>query len=222
MQASLRLYLNIYMCLHVIALVTIFILPRLISTKGEKEFVSTKNYKKYSNKGDNSNSKIHTDDKELNFTNSNLPHQEPNNSMNGKLLDFINDINFKYECNTDANNSIPFPLKPLSDNYSPHATNEASILNNKIEDLFDKTFTGIVELKDDLMRMNENNEIFINSDGFRNRNNIEKTKCHPSQIRNNTDSNVEFLIKDKDGLNTSVQQTNVLPAVLSNGHTKYY
>lgn len=210
------------MCLHLIALSAILVLPKIIS-KSEKE--STKNYKKYSNKSDNSNNtKQYNDEKALNFINSNVPRQEQN-SMNEQILDFINDINYKYESNTDANKSIPYTLS----NNCNTITNDTSILNNKIEDLFDKTVTGIVELKEDLMRMNENNEIFINSDGFRKRNINPKSECHPTLLIKNNDSNADnikdyntFLIKDKAALNNSVQQTNVLPAVLSNGNTKYY
>lgn len=102
---------------------------------------------------------------------------------------------------------------------------------NKIEEFLDKTVTGIVELKDDLLRMNEDSVdiMFLNTEGLRKRNNFESSSTNGGGIgvgtlltsaSDNNTSVDKFLKKEIDALNAAVQQANVLPAVLSNGHAK--
>lgn len=94
-----------------------------------------------------------------------------------------------------------------SDSNLSHIIREKiEIETRNIEELFDKTVNGIVELKDDLMRMNENQELFVNDDELRSRNG------------GNTSSVDTFFKKEIDAINAAVQQGNVVPAILSNGH----
>lgn len=215
------------MCLHLVALTTIFILPKIIG--GDKRSISLKTSSINNSKtdinlvnGDNSckNNKFKKND-DTNIS-SNLPEIK-NKSMNGDLINVFD--------NNKKNNN---PNKILIDNNDDdkilrinntkndkiNSDDLQNLINNKnetrnnIEGLFDKTVTGIVELKDDLMRMNENNDIFINADGLRKRTNNDITK--------QSDTVDNFLKKEIDALNAAVQQANVLPVVLSNGNAKYY
>ncbi|XP_062711688.1 lysophospholipid acyltransferase 6-like [Aedes albopictus] len=78
----------------------------------------------------------------------------------------------------------------------------------------------LVFYKDDLMRMNENNEIFISAETLRKRQQ-SKAEIHSGSDHVIGGGGVDaFLKKEIDALNAAVQQVNVLPAVLSNGHAK--
>lgn len=77
-----------------------------------------------------------------------------------------------------------------------------------IDKTVDKTVTGIVEFKDDLMSYGNDDQIYMNADGLRQRNVDRKS------------DNENFIKKEIEALNNAVQQNNVLPAVLSNGHAK--
>lgn len=91
------------------------------------------------------------------------------------------------------------------------------IETRNIEELFDKTVTGIVELKDDLMRINDN-ELFLSSSNEEER--LRKRNNNKNITTTNDIGVDKFLKKEIEALNAAVQQVNVLPAVLSNGHAK--
>lgn len=79
---------------------------------------------------------------------------------------------------------------------------ETRNIENFIDKTMDKTVTGIVELKDDLMKFGNDEQIYVNGDGLRQRN-VDKKM-----------DNDNFIKKEIEALN------NVVPAVLSNGHAK--
>lgn len=113
------------------------------------------------------------------------------------------------------------------DNLSQKLKEKIDIETRNIEEFIDKTVTGIVELKDEIMRMNENeSHLFIPAEGLRKRNtNIDNVNSSSSNTvisssNNKTDGVDAFLKKEIDAINAAVQQANVLPAVLSNGHAK--
>lgn len=90
-----------------------------------------------------------------------------------------------------------------------------------IEDFIDKTVTetvtGIVEFKKDLMR-----ECEI-PNGLRKRTSLATTVSDVVAGANGkpaADESAAFLKKEIEVINAVVQQANVLPAVLSNGHAK--
>lgn len=238
------------MCLHLVGLITIYILPRFI-------------------RGDRSNSKktTNTTDTTTNETNS----KSSTNGLNGSkhivlntndahkkpLENFTNDIQMKKQINCDINingkHIDAVAQKRLNENgtLENKKTDNCNSLNvnndeyrsdchkttdnhlsmkireridsetRNIEEFIDKTVTGIVELKDDLMRVN-NGELYLNTstsqsnqsngqnsiidDGLRKRNLTDLTSG--KEIEN-------FLRKE---INNAVNQVNVLPAVLSNGH----
>lgn len=85
---------------------------------------------------------------------------------------------------------------------------ETRNIENFIDKTVDKTVTGIVELKDDFMNYGNDEQIYVNADGLRQRNLDKKME------------NENFIKKEIEALNNAVQQNNVIPAVLSNGHAK--
>lgn len=101
-------------------------------------------------------------------------------------------------------------IKEESDNLQALIKGKIEHETRNIGDIFDKTVNGIVELKEDLLRLNDNKEAEFYA------NNI-------TGLRNRKEENVssdKFLKKEIDAINAAVQQANVLPAVLSNGHAK--
>lgn len=80
-----------------------------------------------------------------------------------------------------------------------------------IEEFIDKTVTGIVELKEDLMRVSGDELYATNPDGLRKRaqQNGMSNGCSEGK-------DVETFLRKE--INMAVNQVNVLPAVLSNGH----
>lgn len=78
------------------------------------------------------------------------------------------------------------------------------------EDLIDKTVSGIVELKEDLMRVSEDERLATSggldmTEGIRKRNHSERSVINDG---------VDIFLKRE----ITAAQVNVLPAVLSNGH----
>lgn len=182
------------MCLHIVAVVTIFALPKII--RGETR---SKNSSSNSLTIKQENEMSSRDNNSCKLNNSNIPDRDKI-CVNGiKMNGFI-----------DSENNITKENDNLSYFIKEKIENEA----RNIEELFDKTFTGIVELKEDLMKINNQNEIFISSEGLRKRYMDMKSESGGGG------GGVEFIKKEIDALNAAVQQVNVLPAVLSNGHAK--
>lgn len=182
------------MCLHIVAAVTIFALPKMI--RGEPR-----------SKNSSSNSSTIKQENEMSSRDNNscklnyIPDRD-------KICVNVNGI--KMNGFIDKENNIAKENDNLSYFIKEKIENEA----RNIEELFDKTFTGIVELKEDLMKINNQNEIFISSEGLRKRYMDMKSESGGGG------RGVEFIKKEIDALNAAVQQVNVLPAVLSNGHAK--
>lgn len=191
-KGSLQLYLSIYMCLHLVAVITIFALPLIL--RGEARSVKPKE------------SRTALKNKTDNLTKNTIDNIKEN----------------YYPNKIDLNPGIDIPVRSSEavsvkhdecemDNLSHKIKEKIDIETRNIEEFIDKTVTGIVELKDDLMRMSERDKVFIPADGgiLRKRGNVDKP-----------DGVDAFLKKEIDALNAAVQQANVLPAVLSNGHAK--
>lgn len=99
-------------------------------------------------------------------------------------------------------------IKEESDNLQALIKGKIEHETRNIGDIFDKTVNGFVELKEDLLRLGDNNEFYANTPGLRKR-------------KEENASSDKFLKKEIDAINAAVQQANnVLPAVLSNGHAK--
>lgn len=157
-------------------------------------------------------------------------------SMSSSSCNSMNDITKNCDKKlkqTDTNyllkDLIGNKIKEESDNLSNLITQKIELRN--IEELFDKTVNGIVELKDDLMRMNGPegyNGQATTPDGLRKRGNVNGTDVDGTQNGidvNETNGNGgggvdAFLKKEIDAINAAVHQASVIPAVLSNGHAK--
>ena len=108
-------------------------------------------------------------------------------------------------------------IKGETDNLSNLLMEKIEAAN--IEGLIDKAVTGVVELKDDLMRMNEP-EVY--SGGLRKRNFTE----NGFEMSANNYKGID-IAKAKDGVDAflkkeidAIKEANVIPVVLSNGHAK--
>lgn len=233
---SLRVYLKLFMCLHIVGLATVFVFPRLIrGNSSEKKItnVTSKSIKK-----DDSVTKPFAKDfespkketilaedkitttvrKEISENGSESDEKNNSSSSSSSTCNSMNDISDKnHPHKTDTN----FLLKDImmrevnkikgeTDNLSHMLMEKIEAAN--IEGFIDKTVNGIVELKDDLMRMNEPEVYGGNAtEGLRKRNltgnDSEATKGEGVDA---------FLKKEID----AIKEANVLPAVLSNGHAK--
>lgn len=186
------------MCLHIVAIVTIFALPKII--RGEKRSKNSSSNSTTIKQNENEMSSRDNNSCKLNFSN-NIPDRDKECvKMNG-FIDSENNI-------TKENDNLSYFIKEKIENEA-----------RNIEELFDKTFTGIVELKEDLMKINNQNEIFISSEGLRKRY-MDMKSSESCGGGGGGGGGVEFIKKEIDALNAAVQQVNVLPAVLSNGHAK--
>jgi len=92
---------------------------------------------------------------------------------------------------------------------------------NNLEEFIDKTVNGFEVLKDDLMNFNEASQTDLRKRQL-NVDDIDSnySNCNGSMSTTNSNSDAYFMKKEIDALNAAVQQVNVLPAVLSNGHAK--
>lgn len=253
------------MCLHLVGVVTIYILPRFIRGESVKAKANSVHNKasttelttKITSNGCNGTSidsnGLH--DRKQKIVQSNDTH----NTTDDELIDEtqmdnqlqcdinINDKKFDVVAQTklpmangngsaklnETNRLSDEPNDDYRHDYRKSTENHLSIKireridseTRNIEELIDKTVgtvtTGIVELKDDLMRVN-NDELYLNAvtttptsqangqngttidDGLRKRN-----------LADLTNGKETFLRKE---INNAVNQKNVLPAVLSNGH----
>lgn len=241
------------MCLHLVALFAVFVLPKLLH--GDKRSsisnisISTTSINPLTTSNDSTKStemlKNDNDVKTpINETNndddcnstSSSNFSSCSSSMSSSSCNSMNDITKNCDKKlkqTDTNyllkDLIGNKIKEESDNLSNLITQKIELRN--IEELFDKTVNGIVELKDDLMRMNGPegyNGQATTPDGLRKRGNVNGTDVDGTQngidvneTNGNSGGGVDaFLKKEIDAINAAVHQASVIPAVLSNGHAK--
>ncbi|CAD7077188.1 unnamed protein product [Hermetia illucens] len=216
--ASLHLYLKVYMCLHLVAVATIFILPKLVRGAPRP---STSKQNLTSTSGVRLSPGQSSPKSSSSITNSGIENAYPksNDAIKRSLVDMVP---------TSRTEAVSVKHDDCEmDNLSQKLKEKIDIETRNIEEFIDKTVTGIVELKDEIMRMNENeSHLFIPAEGLRKRNtNIDNVNSSSSNTvisssNNKTDGVDAFLKKEIDAINAAVQQANVLPAVLSNGHAK--
>lgn len=251
------------MCLHLVGLITIYVLPRFI--RGERTQQKSVSKGKNSSIGDvqqNANENgieltTTTIAKPTSTATKTLPNNVNSNGLNSsdkiittELLNshnnneqqFINDELPMNQCDISKLKTVAqsdehdvMDFMQTSQNTKTDSLNKSSNLSDEkttdnhlsmkireridsetrnIEEFIDKTVTGIVELKDDLMRVN-NDELYLNSNGMTN-----GTDDGGLRKRNITDltngKEIETFLRKE--INSAVNQVNVLPAVLSNGH----
>lgn len=208
------------MCLHLVALITIYILPRFLH--GEKRATAASTEKK---------STSTTASAECAVTNGNIPVPEEHRAT---ILTASPDTTAA--CNGDDNNkncdrstvhSNGIDQQPKNNghiansNQKNHDENLSHLIRKRIdsetrnleklvENSLDKTVIGIVEFKDDLMRMSDDERFATaaGDGGLRMR--------RPSDRTVTNDTSVDAFLKRE--IHAAVNQVNVLPAVLSNGH----
>ncbi|XP_055853573.1 lysophospholipid acyltransferase 6 [Episyrphus balteatus] len=229
-MVSVRLYLKLFMCLHIIAIATFVILPKLI--RGDKPSKIPSNITSIVDNG-NTNQNHHQ------LTNNDLIQQKLSDALaatdsNAKLVDTSGDSSsshiiakkrFIISPDRQISTTVPTALAAISiahdqcemDNLSIKIKEKIDMETKNIEEFIDKTVnetvSGIVEFKNDLMR--DSDKIFISKDGIRKR--IIGANDNNKGGSERVDA---FLKKEIDAINAVVQQANVLPVVLSNGHAK--
>lgn len=219
------MYLTLYMCLHLVGFCTIYLLPRFI--RGEKRTTPAEDKKSngISIEANGSICKEQTiatvasngtvgktivaDDNNKTCDNPIVANGTPTESKQANNLDRIDSI-FLQNGPSNGNNAGP-KTQLTKDNLSHLIRKKIDNETRNLEDFFDKSvrtgITGINDLKDDLMRVG-NDERFVASsggEGLRKRNHSEHA----------ADAVDAFLKRE---IHSAVNQVHVLPAVLSNGH----
>lgn len=215
-----------------LALFTVFVLPKFIRGEATSktalsttENVNISVEKKLLDDEKSESNEITEARKKISVQHS-LKETEPEESSNASssasgFSNSISDISEKNQRITDAN----YLLKNIINKEVNKIRNETDNLSNmlmekieaaNIEGLIDKTVSGIVELKDHLMRMNEP-EVYGGSavEGLRKRN-LTGADLEAVGTAKATDGVDAFLKKEID----AIKEANVIPAVLSNGHAK--
>lgn len=235
-QGSLRLYLKIFMCLHLLALFTAFVLPRFIRGSSTEKSAATTNKAadltvENSTSTDDSSKNVElvavtkavTSIRKQHLENRLEPDETSNSSSS--CSSFNNSMNDISDKNRPRKADTNYLLKDLINKEVNKIKGETDNLSNllmekieaaNIEGLIDKTVSGIVELKDDLMRMNEP-EVYSGgaTDGLRKRN-LTGNDLAATVSGKGGDGVDAFLKKEID----AIKEANVIPAVLSNGHAK--
>lgn len=210
--------MKLFMCLHIIAMLTIFVLPKFIKSDGT---ISKKQSSGSSRIETPSTSKNPTKIEEkmalIATTNNMNADDDSSQSMNG-LKPIENSDGQHHIRTTDTNYLLKDLISKEVNKIKDETDNLSNMLKGKIEaanieGLFDKTVNGIVELKDDLMRMNEP-EVYgpTSVDNLRKRNNSESVKGSFSG-----ESSVDAFIKKE--IDAIKKEAAVIPAVLSNANS---
>lgn len=208
------------MCLHVIALLTVYVLPQLIRGSSSEKRPSTANKKDVSvessstaDAGETKKSQpVAVPVRKLNSEGV-LVDDSSNSSSSSSMADISDENPRKTDTSyllKDLISKEVNKIKGETDNLSNFVKEKIEAAN--IEGFIDKTVLGIVELKDDLMRMNEP-EVYSGgaTEGLR------KRALNGSESETSKGDGVDaFLKKEID----AIKEANVLPAVLSNGHAK--
>lgn len=218
-------------------MLTIYVLPKLIrGDPNEKRSQVSARIKKDDDLSTASNESAKTGSKDeekneqaISVTKSTtIEPDESSNSSSGcsSFNNSMNDINHHIR-KTDTNYLLKDLISKEVNKIKDETDNLSNLLKEKIEaanieGLIDKTMSGIVELKDDLMRMNEP-EVYSSTavDNLRKRNVIEAggefTKGSASNESSNGGGGVDaFLKKEIDAIK---KEATVIPAVLSNANS---
>jgi hypothetical protein len=212
------------MCLHLLAALTVFVLPKLILGSGNDKKLSAKLSDESKNgeivAADEKKKKVVATLRKQNSENGAEPDESSNSSSScSSFSNSMNDVSDKnHQRKTDTNYLLKDLINKEVNKIKGETDNLSNLLMEKIEaanieGLIDAAVTGVVELKDDLMRMNEP-EVYSGAiDGLRKRNLTENGFEGVSKIPDGVDA---FLKKEID----AIKEANVIPAVLSNGHAK--
>ncbi|XP_075169138.1 lysophospholipid acyltransferase 6 [Haematobia irritans] len=208
-MGSIKLYLKFYLCLHIVALTTIYVLPNFI--RGERRSSSSKVSDKTEEKealgNENRTNTDRYEDKKVLLE----VGPKPANISNEDIILFG-----KLPIIASAREAVTVPHDQCEmDQLSSKLKEKIEAETKNIEEFIDKTVTetvtGIVEFKNDLMRDSVPNSL-------RKRTSLASTMSDVvagATGKPQTDESAAFLKKEIEVINA-----NVLPAVLSNGHAK--
>uniref|UniRef100_A0A1I8NUD6 Lysophospholipid acyltransferase 1 n=1 Tax=Stomoxys calcitrans TaxID=35570 RepID=A0A1I8NUD6_STOCA len=217
-MGSIKLYLKFYLCLHIVALTTIYVLPKFI--RGEKR--SSSHLQNSSNAPNKAAEKHSSCSEDRHITSSlekeNTVLETTSNSQLGYkgLVHETIKAAEKLPIVASAREAVTVPHDQCEmDQLSSKLMEKIEAETKNIEEFIDKTVTetvtGIVEFKNDLMRDCVPNTL-------RKRTSLATTMSDVvagATGKPQTDESAAFLKKEIEVINA-----NVLPAVLSNGHAK--
>ena len=223
------------MCLHFIGLLTIFVLPKIIRGSPNERSSSKPAIKADSDgkplitDAEPKNDELVANDKKVDVITMKKHHSESNNepeelsNSNSSCSSYnnsMNDISDKNPRKTDTNYLLKDLISKEVSKIKGETDNLSNLLKEKIEaanieGLIDKTVTGIVELKDDLMKMNEPEVYSGATEGLRKRN-LTGAELELNGSTKGVEGVDAFLKKEID----AIKEANVIPAVLNNGHAK--
>lgn len=254
------------MCLHIVGLITIYVLPRFIrgerSTQKSNAVTAPTSNGIHSNAASAPTSEANSNGVQSNGVNGHQSKtkivQSKNVHNNEQFVDYL--PNNSNQCDINVNNTennLNYDATNKWDNGASDSTtdiasstvtacNNSSLSNNDtqhanrqstptefdqhlskkireridsetrlIEEFIDKTVTGIVELKDDLMRVNQDDMYATKSDYG---NGIATNGTSDDGIRKRNLSDMTNGKEIETFLRKEINNANVLPAVLSNGH----
>lgn len=227
---SIRVYLKLYMCLHIIGFITIFVLPKFI--RGEKKKLKdsdtiTADVKESGTVS--SNKSMPAVEDKCNSGNTESP-KIPIGDESDELSRRKDEDETQNKQHIDVRTPVTPPSTPLvlpeddpmrlkkddceMDKLSNIIREKIETETKNIEELLDNTVTetisNIAEFKNDLMRKNETDEFMT----------IRKRTHNQKPASSATETVDAFIKKEIESLNAAVQQTNVIPVVLGNGHAK--
>lgn len=186
------------MCLHLVALIALFALPKFL--QAEKRSISSKASTEKTQIGDSCTGTVDACDiKNEKSTTS------ATTTTDNKLNDFnkINGVNGKAS-GVNVVNGVD------GNEYTTTTTREKfDCATRNVENFIDKTVTGIIELKEDFMSNRNDQSSYMNGDGLRQRN-VDKKPLASENI----------FKQEVQAVSGDIQQKNVISAVLSNGHAK--
>lgn len=228
LTGSIRLYLKLYLCLHIIGFITIFILPIFIRGEKKKQ-EEERQIKELQSNGIKVKENVdifkcletkHHDEKEEEDKKKERKHKLSNEGESDEhIIAQPQKQQPHIDTRTPPTKPKVLPDDPMRlkkddcemDKLSNIVREKIEIEKKNIEEFFDNTVTetisNIAEFKNDLMRKNNGTDEFIS---------IRKRTTN-NQKAESVDA---FLKKEIESLNAAVQQTNVIPVVLGNGHAK--
>lgn len=232
LQPSLRMYLKVYMCLHLVALFANFVLPKFVHIEKRSTSTSSNNHLNITTTTSLSNS-VHydTNNRKINdvcdkikITTATTTFINNKSTLTDNYMDNNQHITNRFHRTNNQGNAYNNALSKPENNAEIFAKNLANKTRN-IEDFFDKTVTGIVDFKDDLMKINALNHLYPTTETTTTNHKLHENcgNINASGIGGNIHSTTsvdQFIKKEIDALNAAVHQANMLPAVLSNGHAK--
>ena len=201
-------------------MLTIFVLPKFIhgNDVSKKNSAENSRIKKdsdlpLSSKNATKHYKSQEKDEEISAINENPVHADDDDDEDRETNKLNSNDGQHHIRKTDKNYLLKDLISKEVNKIKDETDNLSNMLKGKIEaanieGLIDKTVSGIVELKDDLMRMNEP-EVYgpTSVENLRKRNNSESIKGSSSLSGENS---VDAFLK---------KETTVIPAVLSNANS---